>query len=98
MVLALLRRADEVVVRDLELAPEVLEERRLGIAPLLRRHPVLGCCLGHLLAVLVHARQELHVVAGSPAEACLHIAEHRAVGSSQMRSGVHIVDGRGDEE
>jgi hypothetical protein len=80
VVLALLGGADEVVVRDLELTPEVLEEGRLGVAPLLRGHAMGGSGLGDLLAMLVHAREELDVVAGRAAVARLDVAEDGRVG------------------
>ena len=67
MMLARLGGADEVVVGNLELAPKLLEVRGLAIGPLLRRHAMLGCGLGDLLAVLVHAGQELDVIAGGTA-------------------------------
>ena len=98
VVLALLGGADEVVVRDLELAPEVLEEGRLGVAPLLRGH-TMGCRgLRDLLAVLVHAREELDVIARRAAVARLDVAEDGRVGRAQVRLGIDVVDGRGDEE
>ena len=98
VVLALLGGADEVVVRNLELAPEVLEEGSLEVAPLLWGHAVLGRGLGDLLAVLVHAREELDVVAGCATIARLDVAEDGRVGRAQVRLGVDVVDGRGDEE
>jgi hypothetical protein len=97
VVLAGLGGADEVVVGDLELAPEVLEERGLGVAPLLRRHAVVGGGLCDLLAVLVHAGQELDVIACRAAEARLDVREQGAVGGAQVRGGVDVVDGGGDE-
>ncbi len=98
VVLALLGGADEVVVRDLELAPEVLEERGLGVAPLLRGHAMGGCGLRNLLAVLVHAREELDVIARRATVTRLDVAEDGRVGRAQVRLGVDVVDGRGDEE
>ena len=97
VVLARLGGADEVVVGDLELAPEVLEERGLGVAPLLRGHVMLGGGLGDLLAVLVHAGQELDVVARGAAEARLDVGEQGAVRGAQVRRGVDVVDRGGDE-
>ena len=54
--------------------------------------------LGHLLAMLVHAGEELDVIAGSTAIARLYVGKDRGVCRSQVRIGVHVVDGRGDEE
>ena len=95
--LARLGRADEVVVRHLELVPEVLEVRGLAVAPLLRRHAVGLRGLRDLLAVLVHAGQELDVIAGRPTEARLDVGEQRAVRRPEVRVGVDVVDGGGDE-
>ena len=99
VVLARLGGADEVVVGDLELLPEVLEERRLAVAPLLRGgKAVLPGGLGDLLAVLVHAGQELDVVTDRATVAGLDVAEHGAVCGAQVGRGVDVVDGRRDEE
>ena len=99
VVLARLGGADEVVVGDLELAPEVLEKRGLRVAPGLRRVEAVGSGgLCDLLAVLVHAGEELDVVAGGAAVARLDVAEHRAVRGAQMRRRVDVVDGGGDVE
>ena len=96
--LALLRGTDEVVVGDLELAPEVLEGRYQRVAPGLRRHVVGGGGLGDLLAVLVEAGEELDVVAHRAAEARLDVGQDRGVGRAEVRGGVHVIDGRGDVE
>ena len=93
---AVLGGADEVVVGDLQLAPELLEGRGLGVAPLLGGHAVGGGGVGHLLAVLVDAGEEERVVAVHAAEARLDVGHDGGVGRAQVRGGVHVVDGRGD--
>ena len=98
MMLARLGGADEVVVGDLELAPKLLEVRGLAIGPLLRRHAMLGCGLGDLLAMLVHAGQELDVIAGGTAIASLNVGDDGGISRAQVRIGVDVVDGRRDKE
>ena len=94
---ALLGGADEVVVGDLERAPKLLEGRGLGVAPLLGRHVVGSSGVGDLLAVLVDAGEEQRVVAVHATETRLDVGHDGGVGRAQVRGGVHIVDGRGDE-
>ena len=99
MMLARLGGADEIVVGNLELAPEVLEEGRLGVAPLLRGgKAVLLGGLGDLLAVLVHAGQELDVIAGGATIASLNVGDDGGISRAQVRIGVDVVDGRRDKE
>ena len=98
MMLARLGGADEVVVGDLELAPKLLEVRSLAVGPLLRRHVVLGCGLGDLLAVLVHAGQELDVIAGGATITGLNVGDDGGISRAQVRIGVDVVDGRRDKE
>ena len=98
MMLARLGGADEVIVGDLELAPKLLEVRSLAVGPLLRRHVVLGCGLGDLLAVLVHAGQKLDVIAGRAAIACLNIGDDGGISRAQVRIGVDVVDRRRDKK
>lgn len=98
MMLARLGGTNEVVVGDLELAPKLLEVRSLAVGPLLRRHVVLGCSLGDLLAVLVHASQELDVIASGATIASLDVGDDGGISRAQMRIGVDVVDGRRDKE
>ena len=90
---ALLRRADEVVVGDVELFPEVRELRDLAVAPLLGRHAVLLRRLGDLLAVLVHARQEPDVVVVHALPARDGVGGNGRVRRADVGHAVHIVDG-----
>ena len=94
---ALLGGADEVVVGDLERAPKLLEGRGLGVAPLLGRHVMSGGGVGDLLAVLVDAGEEQRVIAVHATETRLDVGHDGGVGRAQVRGGVHVVDGRGDE-
>ena len=68
-----LGRPDEVVVRDPELLPEVPKRRRVAVGDDDRRDAFLLRDLLDVLAVLVGAGQEAHVLAragGSSARAC----------------------------
>ena len=98
MTLAWLGSADKIVIGDLELFPKVLEVRSLAIGPLLRSHAMLGSGLGNLLTMLVHAGQELDVVAGGATIARLHVGKNRRIRRSQMRIGIDVVNRRGDKE
>jgi len=93
-----LGRADEVVVRDIEVAAH-LPEMRGG---LFREHlglhaRFLGGTLD-LLPVLVRAGHEEHVVAQQPARPSDRVREHRRVGVADVRAGVDVVDRGRDVE
>ena len=51
-----------------------------------------------LLAVLVGAGQEEHVVAVQPLEPRHHVGRDRGVGVADMRRAVHVIDRGGDVE
>ncbi len=95
---ALLGGADEVVVGDVEVAPELLELGELAVAPLLGGHAVLGCGLRDLLAVLVEAGEEVHVLAVEAVEAGDGVCRDSGVGGSDVGLAVDVVDGGGDVE
>ena len=85
--------ADEVVVGDGKLGPEVAE---LGADPVgegLGRLVVLPGRLGDLVAVLVGARHEEDVVARHAVEAGHDVAHDRRVGMPDVGRGVDVVDG-----
>ena len=99
MMLARLGSANEIVIGYLERLPQVLEQRRLAVAPRLRRiEPIFLGRFGDLFAMLVHAGEEFNVVAHCSTITSLHIGENRRIRGAQMRRGVHIIDGRGDEK
>lgn len=95
---ARLRRADEIVVGDLEVAPQLGELRDLAVAPLLRRHAMLGSRLGDLLAMLVHAGEEEDVAPVHACEARGGIGRDGSVRGADVRLAVDVVDGCGDVE
>ena len=59
---------------------------------------MLGCGLGDLLAVLVHAGQELNVVASGAAIASLNVGDDGGISRAQVRIGVDVVDRRRDKK
>ena len=93
---ARLGRAHEVGVGDVKQVPYVAERRLHRVAPFLRGHPLAGRRVGHLLAVLVHAGDERHVVAVHALVAGNRVGRDRRVGGAQMRGGIHVID-RGGE-
>jgi len=93
---SLVRGADELIVRHAEPLPhraeaigERIDERLRGGALRLGR-------LGDLLAVLVHADEEVHVVAAQAAVSCDGVGADLLVGVPEMRVAVGVVD-RGRE-
>ena len=95
--MAILGGADEVIVGDVQGLPQVAELGLHGIAPCLGRiKTVLLRGFGNLLAMLVHAREELHVVGVCTLKARLDIRHDGGVCGTKVRLGVHVVDRRGD--
>ena len=79
-----------------ELLPRLLIQRGDRVGELLRRQPGgLGGLL-NLLAVLVGAGEEVHVVAEQAMPAGERVADDRRVGVAEVRLGVDVVD-RGGE-
>ena len=93
-----LRRTDEIVVGDVEVAPQVGKLRDLAVAPLLRRHAVLGGRLGDLPAMLVHAGEEEDIAAVHARETRGGIGRDGGVRGADVWLAVDVVDGRGDVE
>ena len=88
--------AHEIGVGDVEQVPHVAERRLHGIAPGLRGHALRLGGIGHFLAMLVHTRDERHVVAVHALVARDGIGGDGGVGRAQMGLGVHVIDGRGE--
>ena len=88
--------AHEIGVGDVEQVPHVAERRLHGIAPGLRGHALRLGGIGHFLAMLVHARDERHVVAVHALVARDGIGGDGGVGRAQMRLGVHVINRRGE--
>ncbi len=93
----LLRGADEVVVRDLQVLPERLP--RFGdelVGPLLRADAVRLRGAHDLLTVLVRAGEVPHLLAALAVPAGEHVACDGRVGVAQVRSVVYVINGGGD--
>ncbi len=91
-----LGRADEVVVRDPELSPEVPERRRVAVGHDDRRDAFLLRDLLDVLAVLVRAGQETHVLAREAEIAGERVRDDRGVEMPDVGPVVDVVD-RGRE-
>ena len=91
-----LGRADEVVVRDPELFPEVPERRRVAVGDDDRRDAFLLRDLLDVLAVLVGAGQEAHVLAREAEIAGERVRDDRRVEVPDVGPVVDVVD-RGRE-
>ena len=88
--------AHEVGVGDAQHIPCVAECGLHGIAPVLRGHTLVGSGVGHLLAVLVHARHERHVVAVHALVARHGVGGDGGVRGAEVRGRVDVVDGGGE--
>ena len=88
----LLRRADEVVVRDLEPAPDLGPFRDHLIHPFLGAHVSFRGRPGNVDAVLVGPGQEPHVVAAEASVPGHEVAGHDLVRRPDMGLGVDVRD------
>ena len=95
---ALLRRADEIIVADGESFPEVLEARDDLVRVLDGRHARLLGLLLDLEPVLVRAREEEDIVSLQAVEARDGVGDRRAVGVADVELRARIVDRRRDIE
>ena len=95
---ALLRRADEIVVRDAETFPKVLKTNDILVAMLQRRAAgLLGGAL-HFLPMFVRSRQEERLLAEQAVVLGEHVGQNGRVGMADVGDVVHIVNGCGDVE
>jgi hypothetical protein len=90
--------ADEVVVGAVQRLHHGLELRRHLGDEVGRRLALPFRSLLDLLAVLVGAGEEQHVVAVEPLEAGQRVGGQRLVGLADMRRAIGVRDGRGNEE
>src|SRR5690625_2980448 len=98
LLVAVLAGADEVVVADAQVFPDILEACGDLVGVLPRAHAGgLGCLLD-LLAVLVGTREEVGVIAAQAVEAGYDVNQRGGVGVPQVRFGVHVEDWRGRVE
>ena len=89
-------RANEAVVGDVELFPEMLELRRQPVAVTHGVRAGLFRGLLHLLPMLVQAREKKHVVAREAPVPRRHIGGDGRIGMSDVRDVVDVVNGGGD--
>ncbi len=93
-----IRRANEVVVRDSQRLPRLLERHRHPVTERLRLQPLLRSTLRHILAVLVRAHQEEHLIPAKPPVPRDTVRANLLVRRAQMRQIVDVVDRSSDVE
>src|SRR5579883_3312402 len=96
-VMAGLARLDEIVVADLQGAPDLLKLPGHVVAIGFRIDAQLGGALGDLDGVLVVAHEEEHVVALHAAIARLYVRAELFEGGADMRPAVGVIDGCGQK-
>ena len=96
LMMALLRRADEIVVRDAEQLPQFLKACDDAVDIRLRRDALLLRRLLNLLPVLIRAGQEEHIIAREPLEPRDRIRDGRAVRVTDVELCARVVNGGGD--
>ncbi len=92
LLVTLLRRPDKIVVRDLQLLPQLLEADDRAVRLLLRGDARGVGGLLHLLAVLVRAGQEIRRHIQQPVVARQHISDDCRVRVADVRLVVHVVN------
>ena len=92
--MALLSRADKIVVRDVEFLPKSLKPRNDLVDVGNGRHALLLCLLLDLLPVLIASREKEHIVIGQSLEARDSIGNRRAVRVPDMQLRARVVDRR----
>ena len=91
---ALLRRADEIVIGDIEALPEVLKACNDVVYILDRRNSCFLCLLLNLLSVLVTSCEEKHVITCEALETGNRVRNGRAVSMTDMKLGARIINRR----
>ena len=95
---ARLRRADEIVERDVEVRPGLAELALHLVAVGQRIEPLVDRLLEHVLRVLVVPHQEARLEAAEPLVARDDVGADLLVRRAQVRAAVHVVDGGGQKE
>ena len=96
LLMARLRRADDVVGAGVQRLAHALELRGGAVGELLRRQPLaLGGAL-HFLAVLVHSGDEQHVVTIEPLPTRESVDGDALIGVADMGRAIRVGNGRGD--
>ena len=87
---------DEVVVRKPEQLHHSSKLSGVFIRERLRRNSSFARALLHLRAVLICASQKENFATIEPLRSCPHIAERRCVCVTDVRTVIHVVNGRRD--
>ena len=90
--------ADEIIIGAVELSQHVAEHGGVLVRELNRLDAFLLGGLLHLLAMLIGAGQEEHVLSVKPLKPRQHIGRDRRVGVTDMRHPVGVEDRCGDIE
>ena len=93
---AVIGRADEVAVINVHQLPQILDARDNLVHILLRRDALFLCLALNLLAMLVRAGQEVHVIARQLLEARHRVRRRGAVGVADVQVAAGVVNGRSD--
>ena len=98
LLVALLSGADEIIIGNAQAAPEFLKASNNLVHIRLRRHACFLCLLLYLLAVLIGAGQEKHVIPRQALETRNRIRQGRAVGMTDMQLRAWVVNRGGNVE
>ena len=94
----LVRRADELVLGNVERLPGVFEVLDVLVDERLGLDPCFGGGTGDLLSVLVRAGQEKGLIAALPVVPGERVGDDLFVGVSEMRAAIDVINGRRDVE
>ena len=87
--------ADEVIVGDPQLLPELLKTHHRFVGVLLGCDTVFGGGIFHLLAVFVGTGEEVGIVTHGPVETGKHIGKDRGISMTDMRTVIDVINGSG---
>ncbi|MNI13198.1 hypothetical protein D3C73_664130 [compost metagenome] len=90
--MALLRGTDKIVIRDVQLAPQLLDSHHDVVDERLRRLAGLCCLLLNLLPMLIGTGQITDFIAAQPLVAGHRIPGHRRVGMADVQLIARIID------
>ena len=94
--MARFRGADEIIIGKAKRASQVAKMLAHLIREGLRFHPRIARGLFNLLAMLIRAGQEKHLMPLQAPPARQHIRRHRGIGMADMRLVIHIINRRCD--
>ena len=93
----LIGRPHKTIVGDAKLCPEVLETGADAVHKFLGRLAFLFRGPHNFVAVFVRTCQKEGVFSGKPVEACQRIRDDGRIGVSEVRFGIDVINGCGDE-